>query len=113
VLNQINSAKVFGNFPAILKTHIDQINASMQDISVLYRNALHALTTGIVDQYIDDNMGLGNIENAKIVAEDWLLRQAMYGDISWLEMWAGMYGRSSSPILRILYNKVNDIDYDR
>lgn len=113
VLNQINSAKVFGNFPAILKTHIDQINASMQDISVLYRNALHALTTGIVDQYIDDNMGLGNIENAKIVAEDWLLRQAMYGDINWLEMWAGMYGRSSSPILRILYNKVNDIDYDR
>lgn len=113
VLNQINSAKVFGNFPAILKTHIDQINASMQDISILYRNALHALTTGIVDQYIDDNMGLGNIENAKIVAEDWLLRQAMYGDINWLEMWAGMYGRSSSPILRILYNKVNDIDYDR
>ena len=113
VLNQINSAKVFGNFPTILKTHIDQINASMQDISVLYRNALHALTTGIVDQYIDDNMGLGNIENAKIVAEDWLLRQAMYGDINWLEMWAGMYGRSSSPILRILYNKVNDIDYDR
>nr|DAQ65096.1 MAG TPA: hypothetical protein [Bacteriophage sp.]DAR42082.1 MAG TPA: hypothetical protein [Bacteriophage sp.] len=37
----------------------------------------------------------------------------MYGDINWLEMWAGMYGRSSSPILRILYNKVNDIDYDR
>nr|DAJ76010.1 MAG TPA: hypothetical protein [Crassvirales sp.]DAQ65094.1 MAG TPA: hypothetical protein [Bacteriophage sp.] len=29
MLNQINSAKVFGNFPAILKTHIDQINASM------------------------------------------------------------------------------------
>jgi hypothetical protein len=85
----------------------------MQDISVLYRNALHVLTTGIVDQYIDNNMGLGNIENAKIVAEDWLLRQAMYGDINWLEMWAGMYGRSSSPILRILYNKVNDIDYDR
>ena len=113
VLNQINSAKVFGNFPSMLKTHIDQINASMQDIAVLYRNALHALTTGIVDQYIDDNMGLGNIENAKIVAEDWLLRQAMYGDINWLEMWAGMYGRSSSPILRILYNKVNDIDYDR
>ena len=113
VLNQINSAKVFGNFPSILKTHIDQINASMQDISILYRNALHELTTDIVDQYIDDNMGLGNIDNAKIVAEDWLLRQAMYGDINWLEMWAGMYGRSSSPILRILYSKVNDIDYDR
>lgn len=113
VLNQINSAKVFGNFPSMLKTHIDQINASMQDIAVLYRNALHTLTTGIVDQYIDENMGLGNIQNAKIVAEDWLLRQAMYGDINWLEMWAGMYGRSSSPILRILYNKVNDIDYDR
>lgn len=113
VLNQINSAKVFGNFPSILKTHIDQINASMQDISILYRNALHALTTDIVDQYIDDNMSLGNIDNAKIVAEDWLLRQAMYGDINWLEMWAGMYGRSSSPILRILYSKVNDIDYDR
>lgn len=44
----------------------------MQDISVLYRNALHALTTDIVDQYIDNNMGLGNIENAKIVAEDQL-----------------------------------------
>nr|DAQ65095.1 MAG TPA: hypothetical protein [Bacteriophage sp.]DAR41819.1 MAG TPA: hypothetical protein [Bacteriophage sp.] len=40
----------------------------------MYRNALHTLTTGIVDQYIDENMGLGNIENAKIVAEDWLLR---------------------------------------
>lgn len=113
MLNQINSASAFGNFPTILKTHIDQINASMQYISVLYRNALHVVTTGIIDQHIDDNMGLGNTENAKIVAEDWLLRQAMYGDINWLEMWAGMYGRTSSPILRILYNKVNDIDYDR
>ncbi len=113
VLNQINSAKVFGNFPSILKTHIDQINASMQDIAVLYRNALHAVTTDIVDQYIDDNMQLGDKDSAKIVAEDWLLRQAMYGDINYLEMWAGMYGRSTSPVLRILYNKINDIDYDR
>lgn len=113
VLIQINSAKVFGNFPSVLRTYIDQINASMQDISMLYRNALHAVTTDIVDSYIDENMGLGNIDNAKTVAEDWLLRQAMYGDINWLEMWAGMYGRSTSPILRILYSKVDDIDYDR
>ena len=100
-----------------LKT-VPIINAAMtlqNDISqleILYQQALAEVTKRIIDDYADKYVKLGDREAWKLVAEDWLLRQYMYGDMTGFEAFAGMYSKSSNPVVKVCHSMMCDDEFE-
>ena len=91
-----------------IKSRIGDLGKLISPIDDYYKEQLQNYASTFVDNYIKEHVHEGNIEAFRTTAKDWLLRQEMYGDISAIERWGGMFENSRSPILRIAFNMISN-----
>lgn len=86
----------------------DQYNTSISQLMDAARSEFNKVLTqyadNIIDTYIDENVGVGDIDLFKINAKLWIRNKINGGDVQSLETFCGMASCSSSPIVRIIAN---------
>lgn len=84
----------------------------ISQLEILYQQALAEVTKRIIDDYADKYVKLGDRETWKLVAEDWLLRQSINGDIGGFEAFAGMFSKSSNPVVKVCHSMMCDDEFE-
>ena len=84
----------------------------ISQLEILYQQALAEVTKRIIDDYADKYVKLGDRETWKLVAEDWLLKQSINGDIGGFEAFAGMFSKSSNPVVKVCHSMMCDDEFE-
>lgn len=96
---------------------IDKYDTDIKDIlgTVIneYNDFLKGYTEHLIDQYIDENVDIGDKDKFKYTAQLWLNSNVVDGDMSQWELIAGLAQDSKSPIIRIMNSMLNDAEMDK
>lgn len=91
------------------------INDLLNNIELLYSNAILDSIMRFVHKYIDENVQLNDElkERLKYSIRTWLEDQNTFGDIGVLETWAGLTSNSKSPLIRLLGDVIDNMSEEK
>lgn len=106
--NTLHELIVDSRVDASTRNKIQQLSVSIQSVKDLWKEALVVVSDKIVDEKIDLYVTAPEQEreNMKVVYKDWLHRNMFYGDISAIEKYAGNYGQSTNPIVKLAFHLI-------